>query len=74
MANEINALINEAAELIAIYDKAAANAYRSNSFHREEIAIAFSNGFKNPSDEIVNLCWNVRNAARLEKKFRALAA
>lgn len=78
MKNKMNAMqdtINEAAELIAQYDPALANLWKSQPFNRVSMAYAFASGFaKDESDDIHPTAELVLRVALLDREMRKEAA
>ncbi len=63
-------LINEAADMIAAFDRNAANVFRNQPFRRTAIATAFRNGFRKHSENSLATCDLLDKVAALDIKMR----
>ena len=63
-------LINEAAELMAEFDRNAANVFRNQPFNRASIAKAFRGGFSKHSAKSLATCDVLDKVAQLDKNVR----
>lgn len=68
----MQATINEAAALMAEFDKGAANIYRTRPFNRVGIAKAFRAGFRTHSKRSLKVCDILDRVAEVDVKMRAL--
>lgn len=64
-------LINEAADMMAHYDRGAANIFRNQPFRRAVIASAFRKGFRKHSENSIATCNLLDKVAALDIKMRA---
>jgi hypothetical protein len=69
-----NALINEAADMIAEFDPAAASIFRNQPFNRRAIAYAFERGFRTHSTHSFAVCKFLRAVVAADKADRAIEA
>lgn len=67
-------LINDAADLMAQYDVGAANVFRTQPFHRAQIAAAFRKGFRIHSDRTLAVCSIIERVASVDAAQRRLRA
>jgi hypothetical protein len=63
--------INQAADLIAQFDRSAANVFRNRPFHRVTLATAFRAGFLKHSEHTLKVCDIVDRVAALDVRMRA---
>ena len=68
----MNDLINEAADMMAHYDRGAANIFRNQPFRRAGIASAFRKGFRKHSENSLATCNLLDKVAALDIKMRAV--
>lgn len=64
------AQIAEAADLMAEFNPAAAQVFRTQPFRREMIAAAFRAGFRRHSDYSALVCRLIENVAKLDRLNR----
>ena len=69
-----SSLINDAADLIADYDPACAQAFRAKPFQRQALAKAFRAGFLSHSTNTLNVCDIIDRVVALDILSRHLAA
>ncbi len=67
-------LVNDAADLMAAYDAAAARVFRERPFHRAAIAAAFRKGFKTHSPRTLTVCDILDRVAAADAAQRRLSA
>jgi alkylhydroperoxidase/carboxymuconolactone decarboxylase family protein YurZ len=67
-------LINEAADMMAAFDRNAAKIFRNQPFHRGTIATAFRKGFRTHTAQSLATCDLLDRVAALDVKYRELAA
>lgn len=67
-------LVNEAADLMAQFDRNAANVFRTKPFNRVAIAKAFRAGFRIHSAHTLRVCDLLDRVAAADVQARRLAA
>lgn len=70
----MNTLVNEAADLMAQFDRNAANVFRTQPFNRVAIAKAFRIGFRAHSAHTLRVCDLLDQVAAADVQSRRLAA
>lgn len=70
----MDALIQDAADLIADFDPAAARAFKAQPFNRRALAKAFRAGFLSHSSRTLNVCDIIDRVVDLDVVNRQLAA
>jgi hypothetical protein len=70
----IQETINEAADMMAAFDKGAANIFRNQPFHRAMIVESFRKGFLTHSANSLAACDLLDKVVSLDIKFRQLEA
>ncbi len=63
--------INQAADLMAEFDRGAANIFRTQPFHRASIAFDFRKSFRKHSEKSLAICDILDRVAALDIKMRA---
>ena len=70
----MNILVNDAADLMAQFDRNAANVFRTQPFNRVTIAKAFRTGFRIHSAHTLRICDLLDQVAAADVQGRRLAA